>query len=340
MADLDAVTLDSNVWYAITEARVDNYEKKSFNSNLQIEDTGNLGVWGAVEQYWQFQAVQDGPDGRYAVRCSKTGVFKQLAVCYNKDEIDDSRTQPCMAKSDGTKAQMWDVADWGNQTYRFINVHNGSDYVMDTHPGNPPFMASDLRTNIPMPGRHWLMTSAKDVDDGAFSTVFTKIPSATEETTTTGSTSSEPTDDAEGASTSSGASASASETSSSSSSGLSAGAAAGIGVGVGLAVIGLGLGLLYFWWRRRRNAVSTEMLSGEPKPPLPPASAPYTEWTHPAPPQEMSTDREVRSELDSTPMWASTVGTGSPETMKTTTVGSGSPLQNHTNPATNHGVPH
>ncbi|KPM36061.1 hypothetical protein AK830_g10507 [Neonectria ditissima] len=338
MANLDAVTLDSNVWYAITEARVDDYDKKSFSSSLQIvEDTGDLGVWGAVEQFWQFSPVDGGPDGRYAVRCSKTGVFKQLAVCYNADEIDDSKTQPCMAASDGSKAQMWDVADWGNSTYRFINVHNGSDYVMDTHPGNPPFMASDLRTNIPMPGRHWLMTSRKDVDDGAFSTVFTKIPSATADsvTTTATSSSSESTDDAEGASTASSSSAvSASSSSSSSShSGLSAGAAAGIGVGVGLAVIGLGLGLLFFWWRRRhtrRTAVATEMPSEEPKPPLQPA--PYTDWSHPAPVQEMSSEREVRSELDSTPVWASTVGSGSPETMKTTTAaGSGSPLQNYSN---------
>ncbi|KAH7170176.1 hypothetical protein EDB81DRAFT_908660 [Dactylonectria macrodidyma] len=316
MSEYEAVTLDSNVWYHLTEARVDEYDSGNFTSSFQVEDDNGVAVWGFVDHYWQFQPVDDGPKGRYALRCSRTGVFKQLTACYAADEIDDSKTQPCMVASDGTKAQMWDVSDWGNQTYRFVNVQNGSNYVMDVHPGNPPFMSSDLRDSFPQPGRHWLMTSVRDVDDGAYSTVFTKVPSstATDANTTGSSSSSDATDTASDSTSSSSSSSSASASSSSSS--ISTGAAAGIGIGVGIAVLGLGLGL-FFWWRRRnRNRVVNEIPSDETKP-APPAPASYSGWQ---PPQEMSTDREVRSELDSTPMWGSTVGTRSPETLKSTPV--------------------
>lgn len=330
MAKYDTVTLDSNVWYHVTEARVDDYDKANFTSALQVEDDDGVAVWSAVDHYWQFQPVKNGPAGRYALRCSRTGVFKQLSACYVADEIDDSKTQPCMRASDGTKAQMWDITDWGNQTYRFLNVKNGSDYVMDVHPGNPPFMASDLRTNIPQPGRHWLMTSVSDVDDGAFSTVFTKVPSATRsDTITTETSSSSETTDAASQSTAPSESTTSSG-SSSSSGGISTGAAAGIGVGVGIAVLGMGIGLFFLWWRRRQsrqNRAAAEMSSSNDTKSPPPAS--YNEWHQSVPPpQEMSTDREVRSELDSTPMWASTVGSGSPETYKTSPVpGSRTPLQ-------------
>lgn len=174
--DYDLVTFDPNVWYHISEERVDNYTKKEFQSSLQIVNmqNGTLHVWPAVEQYWQLQPV-DNTKGRYALRNSQTGVFKQLAVCYNPTEIASSKTQVCMRDSDGSEGQMWDIADWGDETLRFVNVDNGTDFVLDVHPGNPIFMSDDLRTDIPQPAQHWLMTSVKDVDDGAFSTTFTNV---------------------------------------------------------------------------------------------------------------------------------------------------------------------
>ncbi|KAH6897152.1 hypothetical protein B0T10DRAFT_177448 [Thelonectria olida] len=308
MSSLDPVSLDSNVWYHVTEYRVDIYAKENFTSSLQVEDDNGVAVWGAVDQYWQFQPVPDAPDGRYALRCSKTGVFKQLSACYVGDEIDDSKTQPCMRASDGTKAQMWDVADWGNGTYRFVNAKNGSDYVMDVHPGNPPFMASDLRTDIPQPGRHWLMTSVKDVDDGAYSTTFTKVPTSTAADATT-------TDSSEASQTADSAvDSNSSPSSPSSSKGLSPGAAAGIGIGVALAVLGLGIALFTLWWRRRHRTEATEMPAthDERKPPVSAYHGPYPQY--PLPPQEMSVGEYLHPELDSKPVWGSTASTASPQT--------------------------
>lgn len=172
--DLKAADFDANVWWHLTEGRVDDYKKKTFSSQLAQADSGIMDVGPNRDQYWQLQPVDD-VAGRYALRCSKTGVFKQLGVCYVADEIANSRTQPCLVSSSGADAQKWDVADWGNSTYRFVNVANGTGYVLDVHPGNPPFMSDDLRTNIPQPAQHWLMTSVKKVDDGAFSTVFSNV---------------------------------------------------------------------------------------------------------------------------------------------------------------------
>lgn len=174
MTDLEPKDFDSNVWYHLTEQRVDDYDKKEFGAQFAENSSGDLQVAGIEDQYWQFQPVDD-KEGRYALRCSKTGVLKQLSVCYNKDEIANTKTQPCLADSNGNDEQKWDVADWGNNTFRFVNVKNGTDYVLDVHPGNPPFLSDDLRTNIPQPAQHWLATSVKNVDDGAYSTVFAEV---------------------------------------------------------------------------------------------------------------------------------------------------------------------
>lgn len=83
-----------------------------------------------------------------------------------------------MAASDGSDAQKWDVADWGNGTYRLVNVRNGSGRYLDVHPGSPAFMSSNTNTKVYQAAQHWLMTSAKRVDDGAYSTVFSDVGSS------------------------------------------------------------------------------------------------------------------------------------------------------------------
>ena len=57
MADLKAATnIDPNVWYHVTEGRVDDYKKPKFNAQLQITDKDAfMAVWAAnVDHYWQF----------------------------------------------------------------------------------------------------------------------------------------------------------------------------------------------------------------------------------------------------------------------------------------------
>ncbi|UNI13966.1 hypothetical protein JDV02_000652 [Purpureocillium takamizusanense] len=244
MSDLKPVKdLDPNAWYHLTEARVDDYDKKKFGGMLQIDGKGVFYVFGADKgQYFQFQPVDNKP-GRYAIRASKTAINRQLGVCRVEAETDSDKTRPCMLAPDGSDVQKWDVASWGggggdgnnnnnnknsNSTYRLVNVANGTGYHLDVHPGSAVFLSSNIDTAVYQPAQHWLMTSAKPVNDGAYSTVFSDVPAST-------TTSSHP-----------------GSSSSSSSGGLSSGAAAGIGVGVALAVIAAAL-LAFFLWRHRRR---------------------------------------------------------------------------------------
>jgi len=263
-----AADLDPNVWYHLTEARVDDPEVKEdnkFGSALVVSNvgTGDLAMMGSDRtDRWQFVPVDtDEHDARYAIRCSKTTIRRQLSVCYREDELAHSKTQPCMLPSDGSEEQKWDVARWddGTGTFRLINVANGTDYWLDCHQGNPPFMNDQIDTSVNRPAQRWIMSSADAIDDGEYSTTFTNLPTATADVETTATA--DPTDSpAE-------ESASADSSSSSGSSGLSSGAAAGIGVGAALAVIGLAAALFLFMRRRRRrrnDSAGAELPAGSP----------------------------------------------------------------------------
>ncbi|PWI68102.1 hypothetical protein PCL_02503 [Purpureocillium lilacinum] len=257
MSDLKpASNLDPNAWYHLTEGRVDDYDKKNFGGMLQIDGKGVFYVFAADKnQYFQFQPVDDKP-GRYQIRASKTAINRQLGVCRVEAETDSDKTRPCMLAPDGSDVQKWDVANWGNNTYRFVNVHNGTGYHLDVHPGSAVFLSSNIDTKVYQPAQHWLMTSAKAVNDGAYSTVFSDVPVST---ITSGGTTRTISSHPGSSSTSDPGSGSGS---SSSSSGLSSGAAAGIGVGVALAVIAGSL-LAFFLWRRRRRAAARDASPAE-----------------------------------------------------------------------------
>lgn len=167
--------IDPNSWYHITENRVDTYDRE-FTSNFQLTAKNELAVWPLMApQMWQFHPV-NASIGRYSLRLSMLGVYKQLGVCYEPKEVSKGKTKPCMTDSvPGEEAQMWDIGNWGNDTYRFINVRNGTDFWLDVHSGNPPFMADDIDTGKFQPAQRWLMTSASNVDDKTYSTVFSAV---------------------------------------------------------------------------------------------------------------------------------------------------------------------
>ncbi|KAK5989881.1 hypothetical protein PT974_08143 [Cladobotryum mycophilum] len=245
-SNLKAASLDPNAWYHVTEGRVDNITSSKLTSMLQITADGTPAVWAAanIDQYWQFQPTGDKP-GRYQLRCTKTKIDKQLSVCFTTAEVTTGHTRPCMASSSGDDAQRWDVADWGDGSFRIVNVGNGTDYVMDVHKGNPPYMSSNLRTDIAQPAQHWIMTSHAKVDEAGYSTIFSASTTATSTSTNSPSQTISPPD---------------SHTHSHSS--LSPAAAAGIGIGVGLGVIFLALAAFFLYRRRRRSAQNVAELGG------------------------------------------------------------------------------
>lgn len=65
---------------------------------------------------------------------------------------------------------------WGTnktKTYLFTNVANGTKYHLDVIPGSAVFMSPNLDGY--QKRQRWLMTSVSNVDDDAYSTVFTNV---------------------------------------------------------------------------------------------------------------------------------------------------------------------
>lgn len=159
--------LDPNVWYQVTESRVD------FNSSYQYNGAGlffaSRDTTKDAGQYWQFQPAGD---GKWQIRNIASSINQQLSTCFVAKEVDDSKTQPCMSKSTSDDSQLWNIEPWGDNTYRFTNVGNGTGYNMDCHPGNPPFMSSATAALPLQPAQHWLFSSIRDVNDGTYSTTF------------------------------------------------------------------------------------------------------------------------------------------------------------------------
>ena len=157
---------DPNAWYQITESRV------NFSSSLQ---TSGMGVYmGAAgiktPQFWQVFSLGD---NEYAFRNKANGITHQLGVCYISNEIDASKTEPCVVPSDDSDSQKWTITPWGDgESYKIGNVGNGTDYIMDCHPGNPMFMSSNTQSNIRQPAQHWMFSSLEIINDGAYSTTI------------------------------------------------------------------------------------------------------------------------------------------------------------------------
>jgi hypothetical protein len=159
---------DPNVWYQLTESRVD------FNSSLQYNGKDIFFALAnqKAQQYWQFFPVDN---GNYQLRNRATDT-KQLGTCYKPQENGDSKTQPCMVNPiDGERSQKWIVDQWDDGTWRFVNVGNGTNYNMDVHPGNPPFMSGVIAKLPRQPAQHWMWQSMMPIDDGAYSTAFGKV---------------------------------------------------------------------------------------------------------------------------------------------------------------------
>ncbi|RFN48938.1 transmembrane alpha-helix domain-containing protein [Fusarium flagelliforme] len=247
-----ATELNPNVWYHVTEQNVDKDYKTNWRSILQINQDpkvkdDNLHVWpvktddGNVSAFWQFQPMKSTP-GRYMLRYSQTGADVQLSVCLHSDvDEKDTKTRPCLRNATNHETQQWDIFEFkSNSSYRLINVHKGTGYHMDCMPSGSVFMSPDVDDRPYQSAQHWLMTSASNVDDNAYSTTASENPSSTssERSMSTADLVSESSDHK----------------------GLSSGTITGIAIGVVLGVIVVvGSLAAYFIWRsrKRRNGATS-----------------------------------------------------------------------------------
>ena len=111
------------------------------------------------------------------LRYSQTGADVQLSVCLHNDvDEKDTEMRPCLRNATNHATQQWDVFEFkSNSTYRFINVHNGTGYHMDCLPSGAVFMSPDVDDRPYQSAQHWLMTSASNVDDKAYSAIASGV---------------------------------------------------------------------------------------------------------------------------------------------------------------------
>jgi hypothetical protein len=167
---MNVTTIDPNVWYILSESRV------GWTGSLQLAglhvDMTTFCSTSDCSQLWQFQPVPNAAN-TYFVRNLVTTIKNQLGTCYSATEIADTKTIPCLEPSSGDVSQQWVIVPWKDSigSMSFTNVGNKT-LLMDCHIGNPVFMNDQTSTAIPEPAQHWILSSARDINDGAYSTVF------------------------------------------------------------------------------------------------------------------------------------------------------------------------
>jgi hypothetical protein len=163
---MSGVNIDGNVWYAVTESRVNFTSSLQYNGkNLVFVDEGDVAA-----EYWQFYPLDN---GNYAIRNQVGGITRQLGTCFVASEVAPSKTQACLIKSENTTSQEWTIDNsWGDGTYRIQNAGNGTKYNLDVHPGTPVFMSDVLASTPKQPAQHWILSSKLNIDDGAYSTAI------------------------------------------------------------------------------------------------------------------------------------------------------------------------
>jgi hypothetical protein len=160
--------ISSNVWYQVTESRVNFTSSLQYKSGLLFADETE-----SIVEFWQFYHL---PNGNWAFRNQAAGIGKQLGTCYVSTEIAPSKTQACMVPSENVTSQEWTIdTSWNDGTYRIQNVGNGTGYNLDVHPGTPIFLSNDLVASPIQPAQHWMISSKADINDGAFSTAIAYV---------------------------------------------------------------------------------------------------------------------------------------------------------------------
>ncbi|KAM0269638.1 hypothetical protein ACHAQH_009692 [Verticillium albo-atrum] len=316
---------DPNVWYHISEERVTNASTPVFSNTLQTTNDG-LRVFALVAQAWQMQPIDDEP-GLYLMRHNSSGVGQQLSVCHDPAEDHKSKTIACMRPSsvdDAQKHYFEEIGDTG--AFLWKPKANNSDYAMDVHPGSNLFLNDQIQgetSDALHPAQRWVFSSARDVNDGAWSTIYSgesAVSSAPAPATTAASTSASttaaettPTSADASAAETSGTSSDSNHSSDSGGGGITPGAAAGIGVGATIAGLALIGALVFFFWRRRRASRAAD----------PTTKSEGGDYTYHAPPSQATTPANGdtytgSNEHKAGAMWGSTYPQGDQQYSATT----------------------
>ena len=170
-----SLNLDENAWYQVNVTR---FTGLSF-LGTSLYNEGNTGAvffqntnTSSRGQSWQFYPYNSSV---YLLRCKDGGPNAYLAVAAaGKDSTDSStvtgNTVPVMANYNVTDDSMfWQVAPWGDGTYHFSNLANGSDWRLNVL--GTGLMAMDSNITSAQSGEHFTFNSLSTIGDSRYSTV-------------------------------------------------------------------------------------------------------------------------------------------------------------------------
>lgn len=173
-----SLNFDTNAWYQVN---VTKFPGSSLLGTSLFQDGKTGAVFyqntntSAKGQSWQFYPYNSSV---YLLRCKDGGPNGYLAAAAGKTNTDQSdvtgNTVPILANYNVTDDSMfWTVAPWGDGTYYFSNLANGSEWrlsVMDNK-----LMVMDSNTLPAQSGEHYTFTSLSTIGDSRYSTVNVRL---------------------------------------------------------------------------------------------------------------------------------------------------------------------
>lgn len=170
-----SLNLDDNAWYQVNVTRFTGLSLRGTslyndgNTGAVFYQNTNTSIPG---QSWQFYPYNSSV---YLLRCRNGGPDAYLAVAVGKSDSSDSssvtgNTVPILANYNVTDDSMfWQVGPWGDGTYYFSNLANGSDWRLNVL--SNALMAMDSNITSAQPGEHFTFTSLSTIGDSRYSTV-------------------------------------------------------------------------------------------------------------------------------------------------------------------------
>lgn len=173
-----SLNLDDNAWYQVNVTRFTGLSLRGTslyndgNTGAVFYQNTNTSIPG---QSWQFYPYNSSV---YLLRCKNGGPNAYLAVAAGTGNSDSStvtgNTVPILANYNVTDDSMfWQVAPWGDGTYHFSNLANGSDWRLNVL-GNA-LMAMDSNITSAQSGEHFTFTSMSTIGDSQYSTVNVRL---------------------------------------------------------------------------------------------------------------------------------------------------------------------
>lgn len=169
-----SLNFDDNTWYQVNVTR---FTGLSLLGTSLFKDGKTGAVFyqntntSARGQSWQFYPYNSSV---YLLRCKDGGPNGYLAAAAGKEDTEQSsitgNTVPILAHYNVSDNSMfWQIEPWGDGTYYFSNLANGSNWRLNVL--GSALMAMDSNITSEQAGEHFTFSSLSTIGDDRYSTI-------------------------------------------------------------------------------------------------------------------------------------------------------------------------